>query len=260
MRKRVITSIVLLLIIVPAVLYGGWPFSIVMGGIVTIACTELIHMAKISRAIVPSIITYIGTLSILFHDYLIVILPNHLNDALIPILSVLVLLICTVLVKGYDFTKAGISALTMFYVGLGGYSAITIRNEDLALFIFILLVIYTTDIGAYFIGSMIGKRKLAPMLSPNKTIEGSLGGMLAAVAVAAIYLNFFSFNYTYPVMLVMAAILSITGQFGDLLESAFKRHFDVKDSGDILPGHGGVLDRFDSTLFTLTMALILGII
>ena len=148
----------------------------------------------------------------------------------------------------------------MFYVGLGGYAAITIRNVDLALFLFILFVIYSTDIGAYFIGSMIGKRKLAPTLSPNKTIEGSLGGIITALIVAAIYLNFFSFTYSYGVMLVMAVILSVTGQFGDLLESAFKRHFGVKDSGDILPGHGGILDRFDSTLFTLSMALVLGVI
>lgn len=260
MRTRIKTSIVLLLIIVPTILYGGWPFRLVMAGVVIIACTELIHMAKISRAIAPSIITYIGTLSIVFYDYLADFIPAHLSDGIIPILSGLILLICTVLVEGYDFTKAGISGLTMFYVGLGAYSAITIRNADLALFLFILFVIYTTDIGAYFIGSKIGKRKLAPKLSPNKTVEGSLGGILAALVVAAIYLNFFSFNYTYGTMMVMAVILSITGQFGDLLESAFKRHFGVKDSGDILPGHGGILDRFDSTLFTLTMALVLGII
>lgn len=260
MRTRVKTSIILLLIIVPAILYGGWPFRIVIAGVAILASTELIHMAKISRAIAPSIITYIGTLSIVFYDYLVDFIPSHISNGIIPILSVLILLICTVIVKGYDFTKAGVSALTMFYVGLGAYSTITIRNANLALFLFILFVIYTTDIGAYFIGSKIGKRKLAPNLSPNKTIEGSLGGITAAVIVAAIYLNFFTFNYTYGMMLVIAVILSITGQFGDLLESAFKRHFGVKDSGNILPGHGGILDRFDSTLFTLTMALILGIV
>lgn len=260
MRTRIKTSIILLLVIVPAILIGGWAFRLVMGAIVTIACTELIHMAKISRSIAPSIITYIGTLSIVFYDYLLEFIPAHLNNAIIPLLSILFLLICTVLIKGYDFTKAGVSGLTMFYVGLGGYAAITIRNVDLALFLFILFVIYSTDIGAYFIGSMIGKRKLAPTLSPNKTIEGSLGGIITALIVAAIYLNFFSFTYSYGVMLVIAVILSVTGQFGDLLESAFKRHFGVKDSGDILPGHGGILDRFDSTLFTLSMALVLGVI
>ena len=260
MRTRVKTSIVLLLIILPAVLYGGWSFSLVIGIVALLGSMELLHMAKISRAITPSFITYIGTLSIVFYDYIKGLIPTHLNDAIIPIFAVIFLLICTVLIKDYDFTKAGVSGLTMFYVGIGAYSAITIRNADLALFIFILLVVLSTDIGAYFIGSMIGKRKLSPHISPNKTIEGSLGGIAVSLIMATIYLNFFSFNYTYITMLVLAVILSITGQFGDLLESAFKRHFEVKDSGHILPGHGGILDRFDSTLFTLTMALILGLV
>lgn len=259
MRTRVKTSLVLLLIIIPALLYGGWPYNMVIGAVALFASMELIHMAKISRAIAPSIITYIGTFSIVFYDHIANFIPAHLMDGIIPIFSVLLLLVCTVLVKGYDFTKAGVSGLTMFYTGLGGYAAITIRAVDLYLFLFILLVIFSTDIGAYFIGSKIGKHKLSPTISPNKTIEGSLGGVVIAVIVAAIYLNFFSFHYTYLTMLVMAVILSITGQFGDLLESAFKRHFGVKDSGHILPGHGGFLDRFDSTFFTLTMALLLGI-
>ena len=108
----------------------------------------------------------------------------------------------------------------------------------------------STDIGAYFIGSQIGKNKLAPQLSPNKTIEGFIGGIMSAILVAFIYLIFFDFRYSKGIMLLVAGILSVTGQFGDLLESSFKRHFSVKDSGKILPGHGGILDRFDSVIFT----------
>src|SRR5699024_10694406 len=166
----------------------------------------------------------------------------------------------TVVIHDYDFTKAGVSALTMFYVGLGGYAAVTIRNSNLALFLFILLVVMSTDIGAYFIGSQIGKNKLAPQLSPNKTIEGFIGGIMSAILVAFIYFIFFDFRYSKGIMLLVAGILSVTGQFGDLLESSFKRHFSVKDSGKILSGHGGILDRFDSTLFTLSMAFILGVV
>lgn len=260
MRTRVKTSIILLLILVPAVIYGGWAFSLVIGGVALLGSMELLHMGKISRAIIPSLITYAGTLGIVYYDYIGELIPTHLIDGIIPIFSVLLILICTVMIKGYDFTKAGVSALTLFYVGLGAYSAIAIRSADLYLFLFILLVVLTTDIGAYFIGSKIGKRKLAPRISPNKTLEGSLGGIIVSFVFAAIYLYFFSFNYSYGTMLIMAIILSVTGQFGDLLESAFKRHFGVKDSGHILPGHGGILDRFDSTLFTLTMALLLGIL
>src|SRR5699024_1321966 len=165
-----------------------------------------------------------------------------------------------VIIHYYNSNQAGISALIMFYVGLGGYAAVTIRESNLALFLFILLVVMSTDIGAYFIGSKIGKNKLAPQLSPNKTIEGFIGGIISAMIVAFIYLIFFDFKYSTGIMLLIAGILSVTGQFGDLLESSFKRHFSVKDSGKILPGHGGILDRFDSALFTLSMAFILGVV
>lgn len=260
MRQRVITSIILLIAIVPPVLYGGWLYGVLIALIALLASMELIHMANISRRLFPSLITYLGTMSIVYFDYIAEFIPPHLNNGIIPIFLTMLLLICTVLVKEYDFTKAGISLLTMFYAGLGGYAALTIRTQNLALFIFILLVVLSTDIGAYFIGSKIGKHKLAPSISPNKTIEGALGGISVAFVLAAIYLRFFAFHYSYGIMLGSAVILSATGQFGDLLASNMKRHFKVKDSGNILPGHGGILDRFDSTLFTLSMALILGIL
>jgi phosphatidate cytidylyltransferase len=260
MKQRVITTIILALILVPAVLLGGWPYRIVIGLITLVAANEIIKMAEIETPVIPAIITYLGTLSVVYHDWLSGFIPAHLTVVILPLLAILLLLICTVMVRGYNFTSAGISVLTMFYIGLGGYAAIRIRTADLALFIFILLVVYMTDTSAYFIGSKFGKNKLAPLLSPNKTIEGFLGGIISSFILAAIYLNFFTFKYSYGTMLIMAIILSVTGQFGDLLESSLKRHFKVKDSGSILPGHGGILDRFDSTLFTLSVAFLLGVV
>lgn len=259
MRQRVKTSIILALILIPTVLFGGWTFNLVIAAIAVLASMELLKMADIKIYSFPSIITYVGTLSIVFHEIVSVLTPADLTDSFFPIISILLILVSTVIVKNYNFTMAGISTLTMLYIGLGARAAIVLRAADLALFIFILLVVMATDIGAYFIGSKIGKNKLAPLLSPNKTIEGSIGGVLTALIIAAIYLNFFTFNYSYPMMLLISIILSITGQFGDLIESAFKRHYKVKDSGTIFPGHGGILDRFDSILFTLGMALLLGI-
>lgn len=259
MRQRVKTSIILAIILIPAVLLGGWTFNAVIALIGLLACMELLKMAELELMAFPSIITYIGTLSIVFHETVSKWIPTDLTDTFIPVFSILLLLISTVIIKGYDFSKAGISTLAMIYIGLGARAAIVIRAADLALFLLILIVVISTDTGAYVIGSMIGKRKLAPLLSPNKTIEGSVGGVLLSLIVASIYLNFFDFNYSYPTMLIISAVLSVTGQLGDLIESAFKRHFKVKDSGTIFPGHGGILDRFDSTLFTLAMALLLGI-
>lgn len=259
MRQRVKTSIVLAVLIIPAVLFGGWSYNIIIGAVALIGTMELLQMANIDTKSLPSIATYIGTLSIVYYHMIASYIPEQLSDGIIPVFAVLLLLISTVIVPGFNFTKAGISALTMGYVGVGSQAAIIIRQEDLAIFVFILLVIVSTDIGAYFIGSKIGKRKLAPLLSPNKSVEGSIGGIVLALLTTSIYLNFITLPYSYIIMLLIAIILSITGQFGDLLESAFKRHFGVKDSGSILPGHGGILDRFDSILFTLSMALILGV-
>lgn len=259
MRLRVKTSIVLAILIIPAVLFGGWAFNVLIGAIAFIGAIELLNMAKLDTKSFPAIVTYLGTLSIVYFQHFAGFVPDQLSEGIMPILAVLLLLVSTVIIKEYNFTKAAISALTMFYVGVGAQAAVVIREADLAIFVFILLVIISTDIGAYFIGSKIGKRKLAPLLSPNKSVEGSLGGIVMALLVASIYLNFISLPYSYIMMLFIAVILSITGQFGDLLESALKRHFQVKDSGTILPGHGGILDRFDSILFTLSMALILGV-
>ena len=259
MRQRVKTSIVLAVLIIPAILFGGWSYNLIIGAVALIGTMELLQMANIDTKSLPSIATYIGTLSIVYYHMIASYIPEQLSDGIIPVFAVLLLLISTVIVPGFNFTKAGISVLTMGYVGVGSQAAIIIRQEDLAIFVFILLVIVSTDIGAYFIGSKIGKRKLAPLLSPNKSVEGSIGGIVLALLTTSIYLNFITLPYSYIIMLLIAIILSITGQFGDLLESAFKRHFGVKDSGTILPGHGGILDRFDSILFTLSMALILGV-
>src|SRR5690625_4805594 len=124
------------------------------------------------------------------------------------------------------------------------------RHVGLAYFLFVLFNIWATDSGAYFIGRSLGRRKLWPDISPNKTIGGAVGGVLSAVVIALI------FQLVYPLFslftaALIAVIASLFGQMGDLVESALKRHYDVKDSGQLLPGHGGVLDRFDSMIFVL---------
>lgn len=259
MRQRVITGIVLIATFLPVVIYGGWLYNLLIAILCIIGSNEILRMAKTNRKILPSILTYVGLLSIIFYDQIAPTISGDLNQAIVPLMSIMLLLVITVLVEDFDFTKAGISVLAMFYLGLGGYGAVSVREANFALLGFILLVVFTTDMGAYFIGSKIGKRKLVPKISPNKTVEGAVGGVLSALILAAVYLRYFSFNYSYLVMLVIAIVLSIAGQFGDLIASRLKRHFKVKDAGTIFPGHGGVLDRFDSVLFTLAMAILLGI-
>ena len=110
-------------------------------------------------------------------------------------------------------------------------------------------VIAACDSAAYFVGRFIGGAKLAPAISPNKTISGSIGGIIAAMAVMAGAASFFELGLVMALLLGFG--LAVFSQIGDLLESALKRRVDVKDSGVILPGHGGLLDRFDGYLLTV---------
>lgn len=111
------------------------------------------------------------------------------------------------------------------------------------------VILWANDTGAYLVGSTIGKHKLAPKISPNKTWEGSIGGGVFAILIAwlmSLWIGFFS----QPQALIVGVLVAVFGTLGDLSESMFKRSFNVKDSGKIIPGHGGLLDRFDSLLFS----------
>ena len=116
--------------------------------------------------------------------------------------------------------------------------------------VFLALVIAMAgDSAAYFVGSAIGKTKLYPAMSPNKSVEGAIGGIAGSVVGAFIFKMLFMPQIDNLVILLMAVVLSVLGQVGDLFESMLKRSFKVKDSGTIIPGHGGILDRLDSLLF-----------
>ena len=116
-------------------------------------------------------------------------------------------------------------------------------------FLFLLLIIqWFTDSGAYLLGSAFGRHKLMPKVSPKKSVEGAVGGIIVAV-IGALLLNVFTDLMPVVLMIFTAVFVSIGGQLGDLCESAVKRWAGVKDSGTLIPGHGGVLDRFDSMLF-----------
>jgi phosphatidate cytidylyltransferase len=121
---------------------------------------------------------------------------------------------------------------------------------------------WATDTGAYFVGRSMGRHKLIPSVSPAKTVEGAVGGVLVAVIAAWLYVTFLLRPVAQLTMLpvgltIFAILVSCVGQTGDLAESLFKRDAGVKDSSRLLPGHGGILDRFDSLLFVLPVAYVL---
>jgi len=183
-----------------------------------------------------------------------------------PILNILIfsffLLILTTII---DYSRAGDPDLTPFLgdmfgrflpaVYLGLLASYAIRLGDLPnigglLLILIFMVVWATDTAAYFGGKAIGKHKLSLSLSPNKTWEGFWFGFLGAV-LAAVVAKLWFLDISWLKILVISLLACFWGQIGDLFESAIKRHCRVKDSSEILPGHGGVLDRFDSFLFAV---------
>lgn len=138
------------------------------------------------------------------------------------------------------------SGMAYLLLGISGFYQIYEYSSLLG--ISLLLLIWSTDIGAYFAGKIIGGPKLAPSVSPNKTWSGAIGGTLSASTTALIISAYLYEGFNWP-MVAFLILCSILGQIGDLLESRIKRHFKIKDSGKILPGHGGLIDRLDSLLF-----------
>jgi phosphatidate cytidylyltransferase len=151
----------------------------------------------------------------------------------------------------YEWTRMTRGWGMLWYAGGFIYALIPalallwIRERDqhgLALLVWTFVVTWSTDIGAYFAGRRFGRRKLAPTISPGKTVEGLCGGIAAATLLGGAWTLA---NHLGAALLVLAPVLAIAAQGGDLFESAMKRRAGVKDSGDWLPGHGGVLDRLD---------------
>jgi CDP-diglyceride synthetase len=147
---------------------------------------------------------------------------------------------------------AGISSSGLVLIALPLTFAISIHgiaSYGPRLLLFALVITWVGDTAAYFAGRAIGRHKLAPVLSPNKSWEGSIASILGALLVAVVFSRWMIVSL--PHLLAMAAVGNVAGQMGDLLESAFKRSAGVKDSGTLLPGHGGVLDRIDALVLTI---------
>jgi len=157
-----------------------------------------------------------------------------------------------------DFIDLGANFMALLYVSFGFSHFILLRKmeQGFILILYAVSVIWMTDIGAFFVGTYLGRRPLFKELSPNKTIEGAIGGLVAGVAGGILFcvtFNRFVFIDNMGFLVFLTPFLSITAQIGDLFESALKRRAKVKDSSQLIPGHGGVLDRFDSSLWVIPL-------
>jgi len=148
--------------------------------------------------------------------------------------------------------SAGISASGLILVAFPLSYAVRLHGagpQGPPLLLFAMVIIWVGDTAAYFVGRSIGKNALAPHLSPKKTWEGTIASFVGSLAVAFIFVRFMT--VPLPHLLAMAAVGNVAGQVGDLLESAYKRSAGIKDSGSLLPGHGGVLDRIDALILAI---------
>ncbi|AXX64376.1 phosphatidate cytidylyltransferase [Bombilactobacillus bombi] len=271
MKKRVITAIVALAIFIPIIIAGGVWIDITASVLAIVGLSEIYIMRKRIIVSLDFFIGAIGVLLLSLPENALRWLPSDFSRFDLAYVFVALLLVLMVFTKNnYNFEDAGTTILSMFYIGNGFHYLAAIRNSDsggLSLLLFGMIIVWVTDSGAYLVGRKLGKHKLYPAISPNKTWEGSIGGVLAAIIFALIYMigfnqfrNITTMSQSVPMLIILTIILSVAGQIGDLVESAYKRFYGVKDSGKILPGHGGILDRFDSMLFVLPLIHALGFI
>ncbi|MBL1228521.1 phosphatidate cytidylyltransferase [Enterococcus sp. BWB1-3] len=265
MRQRVITAVAALVLFIPIIVYGGIAIELTAAALAVVGVYELFRMKGLDLLSFEGILSALAAIVLVLpKDRWFFFLPEKTDNFILFYLMVMILLGALVASKNtYSISQAGFPVIASLYLGVGFQNFVAARETGLVVLLYALFVVWATDIGAYMAGRKFGNRKLLPSVSPNKTIEGSIGGILSAVAVGGVYIALVpgkeAFTYSLPVMLVLTVIFSIVGQFGDLVESSIKRHYDVKDSGKILPGHGGILDRFDSLLFVFPVMHLFGL-
>jgi len=249
-KQRLITGIVAGGFFLGLCLLGGIGFNLLILLMALIGFYEFVRMIKLPAFGIPALLGYLGVLYAVFPwEALGMELPWDLMRVFA--LLMLLFLVATVITKNeLPISTVSLLFLGMVYIGIGFSSIVATRNiqDGHGLFwTFLLLIsIWSSDAGAYFVGRKLGKNKLWPAISPNKTVEGAIGGIVLSVVAAVIFALASGGFLTVGRAIILGVIAAVVGQMGDLIQSAYKRAYGIKDSGTILPGHGGILDRCDS--------------
>jgi phosphatidate cytidylyltransferase len=256
--KRILTAVVVLPFLIASILIQSlwWVFVLLAVAAMVLGLWEFYLLAKRLQLKPDPAAGYIAGAALvtiaLYNDPAAILLDQFVIIAL----TIGTLIAATV--RGAPFDKmlasVGATILGVLYVAFLGSHLISLRTGfdptlSRHLLSFFFLVLMGADTGAYYLGRAFGKRKLAPSISPGKTWEGAVGGLVAALAMAALSHFWFFRELPLKYILPLAAVMTIVGIFGDLAESALKRGAGAKDAANILPGHGGMLDRLDSLLF-----------
>lgn len=270
MKTRVITGALLLLFFIPIFVFGGIVFDIVLGLMAMVATWELSRMFKKGTS-KPDWIMY---LEVVFSGGLFYLIKEYYQNGLYIdgifyyitfVLIVMSLLL--VFVENFSSKEFGHFFINVLYpaLGFGALHGLRVFDPENGLFIigFLFMITVMTDIFAYVVGINFGKHRLAVKISPKKSIEGSIGGTFFAIVFTVIYImvvqldTIGSISLSLGTSIILIFVISCIGQIGDLIASKLKRDCDVKDYSQLFPGHGGVMDRFDSAIFAAMVLMLI---
>lgn len=271
LTRRIIFAVIAAPVSIGAIYFGDWALAIVLSVLAALGAGELMKMARETGALPfePAGIAIAALLPIALHAQRLGVYNFSLTAIVV---TSLVLFASSIWLRGptgRPLSSVSITAFAILYAGLISY-VYALRyhpysigaGAGTALVVLPILLTWATDVGAFVIGSSIGKTKLMPSVSPGKTVAGAVGGLALAVIICLLYVRFILMPFAQLGLTIQGAILfavaiSVAGQIGDLAESLLKREAGVKDSSRILPGHGGILDRLDSLLFVLPIAYLM---
>jgi phosphatidate cytidylyltransferase len=261
MKSRILSAIVLLLICVPLLLKGESYFAM-LTLVVGVLCFKELYDLRLKEKKLSWLISILAYLAVGF-----LILNNYQGKELVLTLDYRILtfitlgfLIPLVIIgdnKKYNLLDALYLIGCILFIGFSFNLMIVIRNYSLTYFIYYLLIAIFTDTFALVGGKLIGKNKLAPTISPNKTVEGFVVGTAMGSFVGILYyLTVINSSVSFINLLIVTVTLSMIGELGDLVFSQIKRFYEQKDFSNIIPGHGGMLDMFDSLIFIIISVLL----
>ena len=252
MKVRLISASVALAILIPLLCVGGLPFTLGML-VLSILCYKEILDLKESHQKIPDFIKVAGLLSLIY------LVTGNLKNGNIEIISyskillpMLLLLLPSVFYKNDEYSTKDALYLcgSIYLIGTLFNLIILLREMNIYILVYLLGVTILTDTFAYLIGCMIGKHKMIPSISPKKSWEGAIAGLIGG-SVSALILYSNLVGELNIKIIIMTFILSVIGQLGDLVYSKIKRENNIKDFSNLMPGHGGILDRVDSLSFVV---------
>lgn len=259
MKQRIVTGLMAGLVFLSLLYLGGLWFSALIMLLSLIGYDEFLRMNGLKNHKAVLVIGYIGVIALTIY----LNIPGWSLSSLSWFILFLFMAATVVSKNKITIDHIAMAFLGVLYIGTGFHYMIETRIlEPNGLFwtLLVFACIWATDSGAYFTGYFFGKTPLWPTISPKKTVEGSVGGTVLAIAVALCFSYFHPEILGWPKAIGMGLIIAVVGQMGDLIQSAYKRVKGIKDTGTILPGHGGVLDRTDSWLIVFPFLHLISLI